>query len=42
MLRKSLPNFEHFVKKIEAQAKKWFSYKNKRVCSRNTFHICSI
>ena len=25
------PNFQHYVKKIEAQAKKWFSYKKKRV-----------
>ena len=31
MLRKSLPNFQHYIKKIEAQAKKWFSYKKKRV-----------
>ena len=29
MLRKSLPNFQHYIKKIEAQAKKWFSYKKK-------------
>ena len=27
MLRKSHPNFQHYVKKIKAQAKKWFSYK---------------
>ena len=27
MLRKSQPNFEHYVKKIETQAKKWVSYK---------------
>ena len=27
MLRKSQPNFQHYVKKIEAQEKKWFSYK---------------
>ena len=25
--RKSQPNFSHYVTKIEAQAKKWFSYK---------------
>ena len=29
MLRRSQPNFQHYVKKIEAQAKKWFSYKNR-------------
>ena len=27
MLRKSQPDFSRYVKKIEAQAKKWFSYK---------------
>ena len=27
MLRKSQPNFQHDVNKIEAQAKQWFSYK---------------
>ena len=27
MLRKFQPNFQHYVKKIEAQAKRWFSYK---------------
>ena len=27
ILRKSQPNFLHYVEKIEAQAKKWFSYK---------------
>ena len=27
MLRKSQPNFQHYVKKIETQAKKWVSYK---------------
>ena len=26
MLRKSRPNFQHYVKKIEAKAKKGFSY----------------
>ena len=31
MLRKSQPDFERHVKKIEAQAKKWFSYK--KTCS---------
>ena len=35
MLRKILskfqPNFQHYVKKIETQAKKWFSYKEKSV-----------
>ena len=25
------PNAKYYVKKIEAQAKKWFSYKKKRV-----------
>ena len=29
ILRKSQPNFQHQVKKIEAQAKKWFSKKKK-------------
>ena len=29
ILRKFQPNFQHYVKKIEAQAKKWFSYKKK-------------
>ena len=28
-LRKTQPNFQHYVKKIEARAKKWFSYKKK-------------
>ena len=27
ILRKPQPNFQHYVKEIEAQAKKWFSYK---------------
>ena len=27
MLRKSQPNFQHYVKKIETQVKKWVSYK---------------
>ena len=27
ILRKFQPNFQHYAKKIEAQAKKWFSYK---------------
>ena len=27
MLRKSQSNFQDYVKKIEAQEKKWFSYK---------------
>ena len=31
ILRKSPPNFYHFVKEIEAGAKKWFPYK--RTCS---------
>ena len=30
-LRKSQSNFYHNVKKIEARAKKWFSYKKRRV-----------
>ena len=30
-LRKSQSNFQHYVKKIEAQAKRRFSYKKKRV-----------
>ena len=29
MLRKSQPNFQNYVKKIEAQAKKWFPYKKR-------------
>ena len=32
ILRKSQPNFQRYVKKIEAQAKKWFSYERK-TCS---------
>ena len=32
ILRTFQPNFYHYVKKIEAQAKKWFSYSKKRVC----------
>ena len=31
ILRKSQPNFKHHVKKIEAQVKKCFFYKKKRV-----------
>ena len=27
MLRKSQPNFQNYVKKIEVQAKTWFCYK---------------
>ena len=27
ILRKSQPNFQHYVKKVETKAKKWFSYK---------------
>ena len=30
-LRKYQPNFQHHVKKIDARAKKWFSYIKKRV-----------
>ena len=29
--KKSLPNFQHYLKKIETQAKKWFSNKKKHV-----------
>ena len=29
--KKSPPNFLHYLKKIEAQSKKWFSYIKKRV-----------
>ena len=36
MFRKSQPNFKHYAKKIEAQAKKWFSYK-KGVLHLNQF-----
>ena len=32
ILRKSQPNFQRYVKKIEVQAKKWFSYERK-TCS---------
>ena len=32
ILRKSQPNLQRYVKKIEAQAKKWFSYERK-TCS---------
>ena len=28
--RKSQQNFQDYVKKMEAQAKKWFSYKKKK------------
>ena len=31
MLRKSQPNFLNYVKKTDALAKKWLSYKKKRV-----------
>ena len=31
ILRKSQPDFWYYVKKIEAQAKKWFFCKKKRV-----------
>ena len=34
MLRKSQPNFQHYIKKIEAQTKKWFSYKKKLVVEK--------
>ena len=27
LLRKPQPSFKHYVKKIEAQGEKWFSYK---------------
>ena len=37
VLRKFQPNFWHYVKKIEAQAKKWFSYKKKRVVASGIF-----
>ena len=30
ILRKFQPNFQHYVKKIVAQAKKWFSYEKKK------------
>ena len=30
VLRKFQPNFWHYAKKIEAQVKKWFSYKKKK------------
>ena len=32
MLRKSQENFQYYIKKIEAQSKKWFSFKENRVC----------
>ena len=31
LLRKSQPNLYRYVKKIEAQAKMWFSYKKRLV-----------
>ena len=41
MLRKILrafqPNFYHYVKKIDAQAKKWFSYKKNRVFLQQSY-----
>ena len=38
-MAKSHPNFQHFVKKIEAHAKKWFSYKKTCTCAHilNTY-----
>ena len=30
IFKKSQPDFQHYVNKIENQAKKWFSYKKKR------------
>ena len=39
MLRKSHPNFQHYVKKIKAQAKKWFSYKKVQSSSQNTYFV---
>ena len=45
MLRKSQPDFSRYLKKIEAQAKKWFSYK-KKTCILTNFakfrgkHLC--
>ena len=38
MLRKSQPNFQHYVIKIEAQTKKQFSYK-KRVEQKTRFNF---
>ena len=37
MLRKSQPNFQHYIIKIEAQTKKQFSYK-KRVEQKTLFN----
>ena len=34
MLRKSQPYFQHYVKEIEAQAKKQFSYKKNVQCKK--------
>ena len=31
ILRKSQPNFKHYVRKIETLAKNWFSYIKKRI-----------
>ena len=43
MLRKILrtfqPNFYHYVKKIDAQAKKWFSYKKNPCIFTTKLHI---
>ena len=33
-IRKSLPDLQHYVKKIVAQAKKWFSCKKKLYWSK--------
>ena len=41
ILRKFQPNFWHYVKKIEAQAKKWFSYKKKRVLQQHMKYTLS-
>ena len=41
-LRKTQPNFQHYVKKIEARAKKWFSYKKKRVYKKKPESIPSL
>ena len=40
VLRKFQPNFWRYVKKIEAQAKKWFSYKKKRAHYNKVTSFC--
>ena len=38
ILRKSQPGLKHYVKKIEAQTKKWFSYE--KTCNQSLTLRC--